>query len=240
MHDFRSDDILRCEARVSGPDDPEVCANAAVFEINRHLDTTLGLCPAHLGPLLLGARNVLWPPQVQLLDDPGGHPEEAVVAGSSEAQRREAGFHARLGRFVDMPEYGPTSPRCLVDALLAVDTPCPAAGAATSSKDVPVLLGALLAAVETGLVLSGSGPESVGDVLRGCKSASDLVPDTSGWATMLHFRLARTAAEVERVLDSDTAYAAGASARLASRCCHSNTSCKAARYGRRAVVPPCP
>ncbi|MEH0517330.1 hypothetical protein QBC31_42990 [Streptomyces sp. B21-079] len=90
------DHVETCDARVSGPDDPEFCTKPAEFEILRLLDTSVISCPGHLGPLLLGANNVLWPPQVQLLDA-SQHPEKAVVTGSAEAKRREAEFRASLG-----------------------------------------------------------------------------------------------------------------------------------------------
>ncbi|MFE0495403.1 hypothetical protein [Streptomyces albidoflavus] len=91
-----SDHVETCDARVSGPDDPEFCTKPAAFEIDRLLDTSLISCPDHLGPLLLGANNVLWPPQVQLLDA-NEHPEKAVVIGSAEAKRRETEFVKSLG-----------------------------------------------------------------------------------------------------------------------------------------------
>ncbi|MFI0716485.1 hypothetical protein ACH4SK_39045 [Streptomyces inhibens] len=81
---------------------------------------------------------------------------------------------------------------------------------------MPVLLGALLAAVEDALMESGNGgPESVAAVLRGYEAASSLVRK-AGWATALHLRFARTAAEVERVLGSEIGYAATGAAHLAS------------------------
>ncbi|MFF1690756.1 hypothetical protein [Streptomyces sp. NPDC058254] len=96
MNDFPSDSAIDCEARVSGPDDPDFCAETAVFEIDRLCDTSLASCPGHLGPLLMGARNVLWPPRVQLLES-GTHPANSFVAGSDKARQHEAGFTAQLG-----------------------------------------------------------------------------------------------------------------------------------------------
>ncbi|WP_405512367.1 hypothetical protein [Streptomyces canus] len=81
---------------------------------------------------------------------------------------------------------------------------------------MPALLGALLAAVEAALVDSGNGgPDSVDEVLRGYEAASSLVRGV-GWATSLHMRFARTAAEVERFLDSEIGHAATGAAHLAS------------------------
>ncbi|MFF0754600.1 hypothetical protein [Streptomyces sp. NPDC004267] len=213
MNDFSSDKAIRCEARVSGPDDPEFCTDEAVFEIDRLCDSSLASCPAHLGPLLMGARNVLWPPRVQLLE-PGEHPANALVAGSEKARQHEADFTARLGLPPTTPKAPHTDPMRLAEAVSALGATCPVDGG--SSKDVPVLLGALLAAVESALVNSGNGgPDSVDDVLRGYEAASSLVRGV-GWATTLHMRFARTAAEVERVLDSEIGYAATGAAHLAS------------------------
>lgn len=204
---------MRCEARVSGPDDTEFCTDAAVFEIDRLCDSSLASCAMHLGPLLLGARNVVWPPRVQLLE-PGEHPANALVVGSEEALRHEAEFLKRVGLPPKTPKSPHTDPRRLAEAVNVLGTVCPVDG--SSEKDVPVLLGALLAAVEAALVNSGNGgPDSVDEVLRGYEAASSLVRGV-GWATALHMRFARTAAEVERVLDSEIGYAATGAAHLAS------------------------
>lgn len=66
------------------------------------------------------------------------------------------------------------------------------------------------------MVDSGNGgPDSVDEVLRGCEAASSLVRGV-GWATSLHMRFARTAAEAERFLDSEIGHAATGAAHLAS------------------------
>lgn len=204
---------VRCDARTSGPDDPEPCTEAAFFEIDRLRDTSLASCPAHLGPLLAGARNVLWPPRIRLLE-PDESPENAMVVGSEKAQRAEAEFSGEPGLPAGAPKRPNVDPRRLVEAISALGTTCPADG--SSPKNVPVLLGALLAAAECALVESGNGgPESVSEVLRGYEAASSFVAE-AGWATALHFRFARTAAELERVLDSEVGYAATGAAHLAS------------------------
>ncbi|MDH6129850.1 hypothetical protein [Kitasatospora sp. GP82] len=211
----------------NGPTDPEHCTAPAQFEVHRHLDISLIVCAEHVGPVLLHANNVMWPPQITLLKA-GEHPEHAVVAGSEQALQREAAYAAEFGDddfpdgappgltsalLVDRPVAADASQ--LTEALLALGTACPAAGAASRRKDVPVLLGALLSVVETTMTLT-CGPETVPDVLRGYKSTSHLVNDNAGWATMLHLRQARTAMEIGRVLDSETSYAAENAAHLAS------------------------
>ena len=91
---------------------------------------------------------------------------------------------------------------------------CPVDG--SREKDVPAPLDALLTAAEAALVDSGNGgPDSVDEVLRGCEAASSLVHGV-GWATSLHMRYARTAAEAERFPDSEIGHAATGAAHLAS------------------------
>ncbi|MGW3009511.1 hypothetical protein ACWC9R_11835 [Streptomyces sp. NPDC001219] len=76
-----------------------------------------------------------------------------------------------------------TDPRRLAEAISALGTSCPADG--SSPKDVPVLLGTLLAAVEGALMESGNGgPGSVAAVLHGYEAASSLVHKV-GWETAL-------------------------------------------------------
>ncbi|WP_217168857.1 hypothetical protein [Streptomyces sp. AC512_CC834] len=43
------------------------CGDPARFEVARHLRTPLRVCPVHLGPALLLADGVLWPPGVTLV-----------------------------------------------------------------------------------------------------------------------------------------------------------------------------
>ncbi|MFF7448135.1 MULTISPECIES: hypothetical protein [unclassified Streptomyces] len=57
----------RCQGRFSGPEEGRACATPARFEIGRYVDFPLPVCPHHLGPSLLLARNVLWPPEIKLI-----------------------------------------------------------------------------------------------------------------------------------------------------------------------------
>ncbi|MFD8396063.1 hypothetical protein ACFV2N_44450 [Streptomyces sp. NPDC059680] len=43
------------------------CPDRARFIVSRHIDFPLPVCPEHLGPALLLARNVLWPPHISLV-----------------------------------------------------------------------------------------------------------------------------------------------------------------------------
>ncbi|MER5859540.1 hypothetical protein ACFV2Z_07270 [Streptomyces sp. NPDC059688] len=43
------------------------CSDPAVFEVARHHRPPLPVCPVHLGPSLLLAAGVLWPPQIHLI-----------------------------------------------------------------------------------------------------------------------------------------------------------------------------
>ncbi|WP_239149082.1 hypothetical protein [Streptomyces sp. SID12501] len=43
------------------------CPDVARFEIVRHDHSALLVCPVHLGPSLLMADRVLWPPQICLI-----------------------------------------------------------------------------------------------------------------------------------------------------------------------------
>ena len=57
----------RCQGRFAGPDEGRACTALARFEIGRHVDFPLPVCPDHLGPSLLLARNVLWPPEIKMI-----------------------------------------------------------------------------------------------------------------------------------------------------------------------------
>ncbi|WP_399886884.1 hypothetical protein ACGH7X_20680 [Streptomyces sp. BBFR51] len=43
------------------------CGDPARFEVARHLRAPLRVCPLHLGPSLLLADGVLWPPGITLV-----------------------------------------------------------------------------------------------------------------------------------------------------------------------------
>ncbi|GGW17924.1 hypothetical protein [Streptomyces capoamus] len=43
------------------------CSDPAVFEVARHNRQPLLVCPVHLGPSLLLAAGVLWPPEIRLI-----------------------------------------------------------------------------------------------------------------------------------------------------------------------------
>ncbi|MFG2354840.1 hypothetical protein [Streptomyces sp. NPDC048521] len=43
------------------------CSDPAVFEVARHNRPPLWVCPVHLGPSLLLASGVLWPPEIRLV-----------------------------------------------------------------------------------------------------------------------------------------------------------------------------
>ncbi|WP_330294113.1 hypothetical protein [Streptomyces griseorubiginosus] len=64
-----SDDtpVRRCASRHSGPRDGAECGARARFEISRHARPPLVVCPQHLGPALLLADGVLWPPEIRLV-----------------------------------------------------------------------------------------------------------------------------------------------------------------------------
>lgn len=50
-------------ARADGTD----CSDPAVFEVARYDRPPLLVCPVHLGPALLMASGVLWPPVIRLI-----------------------------------------------------------------------------------------------------------------------------------------------------------------------------
>ncbi|MFI9365554.1 hypothetical protein ACIG5E_31565 [Kitasatospora sp. NPDC053057] len=79
------------------------------------------------------------------------------------------------------------------------------------SNDV---LGALLGAVEA--QLATKGPNTVPAVLRGYGAANKMVNGGKDWATVLHLRRARTAAEIGHVLDSDIGHTAEGAAHIVS------------------------
>ncbi|MEU0336407.1 hypothetical protein [Streptomyces sp. NPDC006193] len=46
------------------------CSDPAVFEVARHGRPSLPVCPVHLGPALLMASRILWPPVIRLIARP--------------------------------------------------------------------------------------------------------------------------------------------------------------------------
>ncbi|MFI6355653.1 hypothetical protein ACIBJF_23960 [Streptomyces sp. NPDC050743] len=60
----------RCRGPYGGEgDDAEGmdCSDPAIFEVARYHRPPLHVCPVHLGPSLLMASGVLWPPQIRLI-----------------------------------------------------------------------------------------------------------------------------------------------------------------------------
>ncbi|MFE7954204.1 hypothetical protein [Streptomyces sp. NPDC057413] len=61
----------RREVPCRGPYGGEVagtdCGERARFEVTRHGHPALRVCPVHLGPSLLLATGVLWPPEIRLI-----------------------------------------------------------------------------------------------------------------------------------------------------------------------------
>lgn len=59
------------EAPCRGPYGGEVegteCGERARFEVIRHRRPPLHLCPVHLGPALLLADAIVWPPEIHLI-----------------------------------------------------------------------------------------------------------------------------------------------------------------------------
>ncbi|MFF7970749.1 hypothetical protein [Streptomyces sp. NPDC007905] len=53
-----------------GQADGTDCLDPAVFEITRYKRPPLRVCPVHLGPSLLMASGVLWPPEIRLIGRP--------------------------------------------------------------------------------------------------------------------------------------------------------------------------
>ncbi|MGW3094710.1 hypothetical protein ACWDCC_14800 [Streptomyces sp. NPDC001102] len=72
-HDPAADDRrpagrpVRCQGPYGRPGDAAECPDPARFEVVRYRRPALAVCPVHLGPSLLMAGDVLWPPQVSLV-----------------------------------------------------------------------------------------------------------------------------------------------------------------------------
>ncbi|MEU9215063.1 hypothetical protein AB0D47_00800 [Streptomyces sp. NPDC048376] len=56
-----------CQGPYGGDTGPDDCGDPARFEVARHLRAPLRVCPVHLGPSLLLADGVLWPPGITLV-----------------------------------------------------------------------------------------------------------------------------------------------------------------------------
>ncbi|CAM5243144.1 putative protein OS=Streptomyces tendae OX=1932 GN=GUR47_19785 PE=4 SV=1 [Streptomyces tendae] len=56
-----------CRGPYGGGAGPGECGDPARFEVARHLRPPLRVCPVHLGPALLLADGVLWPPGITLI-----------------------------------------------------------------------------------------------------------------------------------------------------------------------------
>ena len=56
-----------CQGPYGGENGVEDCGDPVRFEVARHLRAPLRVCPVHLGPSLLLATGVLWPPGIVLV-----------------------------------------------------------------------------------------------------------------------------------------------------------------------------
>ncbi|MFE0418553.1 hypothetical protein [Streptomyces tendae] len=56
-----------CQGPYGGERGLDDCGDPARFEVARHLRAPLRVCPVHLGPSLLLADGVLWPPAITLV-----------------------------------------------------------------------------------------------------------------------------------------------------------------------------
>lgn len=57
----------RCKGPYGVPENTGDCPDAACFEVGRYHQRPLLVCPVHLGPALLMAPGVLWPPRIILI-----------------------------------------------------------------------------------------------------------------------------------------------------------------------------
>ncbi|MBD0424356.1 hypothetical protein H0H10_35215 [Streptomyces sp. TRM S81-3] len=56
-----------CQGPYGTEGDPADCGDPVRFEVARHRRPPLRVCPVHLGPALLLADGVLWPPGISLI-----------------------------------------------------------------------------------------------------------------------------------------------------------------------------
>ncbi|MFD5792321.1 hypothetical protein [Streptomyces diastatochromogenes] len=64
---------VRCRGPYGGEGEQAAgtdCSDPAVFEVARYDMPSLPVCPIHLGPSLLVASRVLWPPEIRLIARP--------------------------------------------------------------------------------------------------------------------------------------------------------------------------
>ncbi|GAA3966957.1 hypothetical protein GCM10022384_18090 [Streptomyces marokkonensis] len=64
---FGRDRAASCQGPYGGETDAGACGDPARFEVARHLRVPLRVCAVHLGPSLLPADGVLWPPGICLI-----------------------------------------------------------------------------------------------------------------------------------------------------------------------------
>ncbi|MFI8947525.1 hypothetical protein ACIGO6_13520 [Streptomyces sp. NPDC053750] len=61
------DRAASCQGPYGVETGPGACGDPARFEVARYRRTPLRVCPVHLGPSLLLADGVLWPPEISLI-----------------------------------------------------------------------------------------------------------------------------------------------------------------------------
>ena len=59
--------VHQCPGGFGGPEDGEVCRGVVRFSVERSPNGPLYLCAAHLGPALLLAERIVWPPEISLV-----------------------------------------------------------------------------------------------------------------------------------------------------------------------------
>ena len=88
------DNQMLCDAWLEGPTGKTRCEVSAPFRLERmHSDTNLYLCPAHVGPVLMHAKDLPWPPTINW-EGPGELPPNAL--SEAEVQRREDDYYQRI------------------------------------------------------------------------------------------------------------------------------------------------
>jgi len=59
--------VRHCPGGFGGPEDGEACRGVVRFSVERSPKGPLYVCAAHLGPALLLAERVVWPPKISLV-----------------------------------------------------------------------------------------------------------------------------------------------------------------------------